>query len=178
MKRDGINPPLKKLFLQPVQSSPPWTYDPPPESPMTPVSSKSETSSTTSASNLFLRPCHICHRRPTARAVLDAYGDCDLCEQRVCYICVRVCEGISCRRRFDKSHGSLPIADTRRNTIFERRRICRYCAMERYDEEGYEKICCLACVSTERIWKMQVKNGHPRSRCATEETIYAKNVVK
>ncbi|MCJ1347983.1 hypothetical protein MMC31_006213 [Peltigera leucophlebia] len=44
-----------------------------------------------------LAPCHICHRRPTAHADLPGYSSCESCERRTCYICMRVCEGESCR---------------------------------------------------------------------------------
>ena len=44
-----------------------------------------------------LAPCHICHRRPTAHKDLRGYSSCESCEQRTCYICLRVCEGESCR---------------------------------------------------------------------------------
>lgn len=44
-----------------------------------------------------LAPCHICHRRPTAHGDLPGYSSCESCERRTCYICMRVCEGESCR---------------------------------------------------------------------------------
>ena len=44
-----------------------------------------------------LAACHVCHRRPSSHAQLPAYSSCELCEQRICYICIRVCEADGCR---------------------------------------------------------------------------------
>ncbi|CRG89912.1 Pc16g00970 [Talaromyces islandicus] len=43
-----------------------------------------------------LRPCHVCHRKPSTKVMLDAYADCELCGQRACYICLRECNSINC----------------------------------------------------------------------------------
>ncbi|TPX16674.1 uncharacterized protein E0L32_003615 [Thyridium curvatum] len=48
-------------------------------------------SSTTSAA--LLRPCHICHRKPTKKSDLDSFADCEGCAQRTCYVCMRKCLG-------------------------------------------------------------------------------------
>ena len=40
-----------------------------------------------------LRPCHICRRRPSDRAQLDRYADCEGCGARTCFVCMRQCEG-------------------------------------------------------------------------------------
>ncbi|PVH88098.1 hypothetical protein DL98DRAFT_648979 [Cadophora sp. DSE1049] len=40
-----------------------------------------------------LSPCHICRRKPTVKSELDAFGDCECCGERTCYICTRKCEG-------------------------------------------------------------------------------------
>ncbi|KAH6717956.1 hypothetical protein BKA61DRAFT_598725 [Leptodontidium sp. MPI-SDFR-AT-0119] len=40
-----------------------------------------------------LSPCHVCRRKPTVRSELDAFGDCECCGERTCYICTRKCEG-------------------------------------------------------------------------------------
>ena len=53
---------------------------------------------------LLLRPCHVCWRRPTTRAVLDGYADCDECGARTCYICLRVCEDMNCKLRIIDIH--------------------------------------------------------------------------
>jgi hypothetical protein len=44
--------------------------------------------------NYDLRPCHICHRKPSAKRELNEYGDCEGCEQRTCYVCIRQCDGL------------------------------------------------------------------------------------
>lgn len=41
-----------------------------------------------------LSPCHICHRKPTVRAELSGFADCEGCGRRTCYICIRECEGL------------------------------------------------------------------------------------
>lgn len=43
--------------------------------------------------NTNLSPCHICHRKPTKRAELDSYADCEGCGERTCYVCIRECLG-------------------------------------------------------------------------------------
>jgi hypothetical protein len=40
-----------------------------------------------------LAPCHICHRRPTKKSHLDSFADCQGCEQRTCFVCLRECHG-------------------------------------------------------------------------------------
>lgn len=49
------------------------------------------TANTSTSTTPSLCPCHICHRRPTTRSLLDAYADCNLCGSRTCYICLREC---------------------------------------------------------------------------------------
>lgn len=44
----------------------------------------------------LLRPCHVCHRKPSTKVMLDAYADCDLCGERACYICLRECSSSNC----------------------------------------------------------------------------------
>lgn len=41
-----------------------------------------------------LRSCHVCWRKPTEKAHLDAYADCEGCGERTCFVCMRVCEGL------------------------------------------------------------------------------------
>ena len=53
-------------------------------------------------SSSLLRPCHVCHRRPTTRALISAFIDCDLCHQRACYVCLRECESDRCNKNGDK----------------------------------------------------------------------------
>ncbi|KAK3953226.1 hypothetical protein QBC32DRAFT_123353 [Pseudoneurospora amorphoporcata] len=37
--------------------------------------------------------CHICCRKPSKKADLDSYADCEGCGQRTCYVCMRQCPG-------------------------------------------------------------------------------------
>lgn len=63
------------------------------------VSPRTTTISTRDASALpvpVLRPCHVCHRKPSTKVMLDAYADCELCGQRACYICLRECNSLNC----------------------------------------------------------------------------------
>lgn len=43
--------------------------------------------------SISLAPCHICRRKPTVRAELDAFADCEGCGERACYVCIRECLG-------------------------------------------------------------------------------------
>lgn len=45
------------------------------------------------AKKIDLRACHICRRRPSDRAQLDQYADCEGCGARTCFVCMRQCEG-------------------------------------------------------------------------------------
>lgn len=102
-----------------------------------------------------LRPCHICHRRPTTREVLDAYADCDRCGERACYICLRECTAADCG-------GATPVAPDamddgpldepmagqayRYGERIKRRRVCAWCAVEGLTDSGVEIVRCLDCV--------------------------------
>ncbi|KAH9909152.1 hypothetical protein F4778DRAFT_215576 [Xylariomycetidae sp. FL2044] len=44
-------------------------------------------------SSALLRPCHICHRKPTKKSDLDSFADCMGCGQRTCFVCIRACQG-------------------------------------------------------------------------------------
>ncbi|KAJ5860673.1 uncharacterized protein N7529_007983 [Penicillium soppii] len=112
-----------------------------------------------SASPSALRPCHICHRRPTTRQVLDAYADCDLCHERACFICLRQCDSASCGGSLS-ALGTLdpePHEDLHPNSTADRvapRKICSGCAVEDVTESGAEIVRCLDCV---RGW--EIPNG-------------------
>ncbi|KAJ5684831.1 uncharacterized protein N7477_001176 [Penicillium maclennaniae] len=100
-----------------------------------------------------LRPCHICHRRPTTRHVLDAYADCDLCGERACFICLRQCDAVDCP-------GTINVPVTAPNgDLFSqeedfdgRRKICSSCAVEGITETGTEIVRCLDCVRGHTPW--------------------------
>lgn len=106
----------------------------------------------TSASSL--RPCHVCHRRPTTREVLDAYADCDLCGQRSCYICLRQCDSPNCCGSAGLGSHLLKDASNRLQEVINGddaedrplRKICSYCAVEGLTEAGTEVVQCLDCV--------------------------------
>lgn len=128
----------------------------PPVSPKTviPISYQGyDGNPSTSASSL--RPCHICHRRPTTREVLDAYADCDLCGQRACYICLRQCDAPDCsgsvdlrgnqvfKDRSDRVQESI---DGHETEARQARKVCSCCAVEGATEMGVEVVRCLDCV--------------------------------
>jgi len=46
-----------------------------------------------SVSTSELSACHICFRKPSVRSDLDSYTNCERCDLRTCYICVRACGG-------------------------------------------------------------------------------------
>ncbi|KAL4867866.1 hypothetical protein BDV12DRAFT_170727 [Aspergillus spectabilis] len=126
----------------------------PPVSPKTSMPKISHQTACTSSS--LLRPCHICHRRPTTKELLEAYADCDLCDQRACYICLRQCDAIDCcgpghqqqdQKTWRDTFDSLPM-NTDRGTLpaMRPRRICSCCAVEGITETGMEVVRCLACI--------------------------------
>lgn len=107
----------------------------------------------TSASSL--RPCHICHRRPTTRELLDAYADCDLCGQRACYICLRQCDAVDCCGSIDLFANNLfrdgsdrlqEGIDGNETGLRQPRKICSSCAVEGVTDMGMEVVRCLDCV--------------------------------
>ncbi|KAL4878247.1 hypothetical protein BJY04DRAFT_196596 [Aspergillus karnatakaensis] len=122
--------------------------------PVSLLAKVSDQASRTSTS--LLSPCHICHRKPTTKELLEAYADCDLCDQRACYICLRQCDAFDCCGPNQESHeqltwanavDSLPM-DTDGDTLPTRRprRICSCCAIEGLTETGSEVVRCLACI--------------------------------
>ncbi|KAL4789204.1 hypothetical protein BDV19DRAFT_36511 [Aspergillus venezuelensis] len=103
------------------------------------------------ASPSLLRACHICHRRPTTKELLEAYADCELCGQRACFVCLRQCDAPGCcgpndqqnRQRWGNTPDSI---DSRDFLGFNSRRICSYCAVEAVTEAGEEAVQCLVCI--------------------------------
>ncbi|KAL4887905.1 hypothetical protein BDV59DRAFT_196905 [Aspergillus ambiguus] len=101
-----------------------------------------------------LRPCHICHRRPTTREVLDAYADCDLCGERSCYICLRQCDDLDCvgsinpivEMTLSTDQPDAPQGSMDDDGARQRRKICSCCAVEGMTEEGIEIVRCLDCM--------------------------------
>ncbi|OQD68744.1 hypothetical protein PENDEC_c031G04353 [Penicillium decumbens] len=113
-----------------------------------PVSSKTLVPvSYPSTSPSALRPCHICHRRPTTRHVLDAYADCDLCAKRACFICLRQCDADTCSGSLNVPLTAPDVDLFSPNGDFDgRRKICSSCAVEGITETGMEIVKCLDCV--------------------------------
>ncbi|KAJ5162482.1 hypothetical protein N7492_007874 [Penicillium capsulatum] len=143
----SLPPPQQSNLLSPnVYASPQDPYSPP-VSPKTIVPL-----SYPSTSPSALRPCHICHRRPTTRQVLDAYADCDLCSQRACFICLRQCDAIDCAGSVKShltDHGQSNLYNpngTLDEETIPRRKICSSCAVEGITETGTETVRCLDCV--------------------------------
>ncbi|KAL4923766.1 uncharacterized protein BDV17DRAFT_276167 [Aspergillus undulatus] len=109
-----------------------------------------------SASPSFLRPCHICHRRPTTKELLEAYADCDLCGQRACFVCLRQCDAANCCSQgthADEGRWKTPLdsfqsgdTDLRALQAIRSRWICSCCAVEGITEAGVEVVQCLACI--------------------------------
>lgn len=118
-----------------------------------------------------LRPCHICHRRPTTREVLDAYASCELCGERACYICLRECSAVDCRGAGSSLSTTIDPLDTsdamsednedlsnggiwkqtdwkypQVGDMGKRRKVCSWCAVEGLTDGGMEVVHCLDCV--------------------------------
>lgn len=119
----------------------------PPVSPKTVVPR-----SCSSASPSVLRPCHICHRRPTTRHVLDAYADCDLCGERACFICLRQCDSFACAGpanaalNADEDLDLASSPEAFHGNTDPRRKICSSCAIEGITETDTEIVRCFDCV--------------------------------
>lgn len=123
-----------------------------------------------------LRPCHVCHRKPSTKVMLDAYADCELCGQRACYICLRECNSINCgnisslpETPNEYHHGDDYGMDIRRDDGYlhtttryqqtpttsnqsnaeRQRKICSCCAVEGLTDTGEEIVWCMSCVQRE-----------------------------
>ncbi|KAL2797501.1 hypothetical protein BJX66DRAFT_94016 [Aspergillus keveii] len=124
----------------------------PPVSPKTIVMQKFPPHNN-SASVPLLHPCHICHRRPTTRELLEAYADCDLCGERACFVCLRQCDAINCcgpgaqEREIENTSNDAQSDIAGSGLQYRRpRRVCSCCAVEGITETGIEVVRCLACV--------------------------------
>lgn len=142
-----------KTVPQPVCLPTNMNISPPPLFPRTLASRPPQQNFCASAS--FLRSCHICHRRPTTRELLEAYADCDLCGQRACFICLRRCDVADCcsragqmnqeieRSSSDDLHSRTSVSIMKDSMS---KRICSCCAVEWITETGMEVVQCLACI--------------------------------
>jgi hypothetical protein len=135
--------------------------DPYDEDAISPRTMSTPTTTTTNTnSKLVLRPCHVCHRKPSTKVMLDAYADCELCGQRACYICLRECNALNCAQRqsqpvvtpdecFDtemRFHED-PANERRRR----QRKVCSLCAIEGLTDTGQEIVWCVDCVRREGV---------------------------
>lgn len=116
--------------------------------------------STNMNSKLVLRPCHVCHRKPSTKIMLDAYADCELCGQRACYICLRECNAVNCAQRqqttsgvecFDTEMGYHDDHDDNPECTGRQRKVCSLCAIEGLTDTGQEIVWCVDCVRREGI---------------------------
>ncbi len=97
-------------------------------------------------SSLLLRPCHICHRRPTTRAVLCGYLDCEDCGKRTCFICMRECENEGCRyAELAEAGAAVNSLEYHQRPHSRLTRICSYCSVETIDSAGQDTVTCLDC---------------------------------
>ena len=163
-------PPQQPSLLSPNAYAPKQDPYSPPVSPKTLVPIQCP-----STSQLALRPCHICHRRPTTRHVLDAYADCNLCGERACYICLRQCDSLTCPGSVHVDLGTPGETDLYSpNEDFDpehpriRRKICSRCAVEGISDSGVEIVRCMDCVQGHATapWPP----GHVTSQWALDET--------
>ncbi|KAL4983616.1 hypothetical protein BDW68DRAFT_168515 [Aspergillus falconensis] len=122
-------------------------------SPRTQIPSAPQQNPCTSPS--FLRPCHICHRRPTTRELVQAYADCELCGQRACFICLRRCDAVNCWGRGSQEEQQLwgatassPPPDKSMGVLQDSlsRIVCSSCTVEGVTDTGMEVVRCLACI--------------------------------
>lgn len=119
----------------------------PPVSPKTIPPTSYQQPQTLFASASCLRPCHICHRRPTTREYVDAYADCELCGRRSCYICLRHCDSVDCSGLLrTPTSGCQERPDDDEWQAERARKVCSACAVEGVTESGKEVIRCLECV--------------------------------
>jgi hypothetical protein len=96
-------------------------------------------------SSLLLRPCHICHRRPTTRALLGGWIDCEDCEKRTCFICMRECENEQCSfAAREENYFRVEDQEYHQRPQSRRRRICSSCAVENIFD-GYDTVTCQDC---------------------------------
>ena len=68
-----------------------------------------------------IQACHICSRRPSTIQDLPAYSDCETCNKRICFVCVRTCKGPRCQ---SAERVALGLPDMRG------KRVCSSCCVE------------------------------------------------
>ena len=100
----------------------------------------SELSSFASLASPTTTACHICKRRPSTRQDIPSYLDCEVCELRTCYVCVRTCEGPLCQSTV--KHQPHPGMDSMEEEQPTGKRICARCCIE-VGSEG--RVWCVSC---------------------------------
>lgn len=109
-----------------------------PTSRLRPLPARSFSESSIAALTPNLYPCHLCHRRPTTLQDLPAYANCENCQLRTCFICMRTCDGPRCQQ-----HNSFHETSTSNTLDTARgRNICGKCCIE-VGVEG--RVWCLVC---------------------------------
>lgn len=137
------------------------TYD---EDAISPRTMPPTATNTDTNSKLVLRPCHVCHRKPSTKIMLDAYADCELCGQRACYICLRECNALNCAQQrqpttTSSGGGGVECFDTEmgyhddHHPDYKRsqRKVCSLCAIEGLTDTGQEIVWCVDCVRREGV---------------------------
>jgi hypothetical protein len=129
--------------------------DPYEDDAISPRTMPSTATTTNTSSKLVLRPCHVCHRKPSTKVMLDAYADCELCGQRACYICLRECNALNCAQR--QTPGGVECFDTDmgypEDPVYRgrQRKVCSLCAIEGLTDTGQEFVWCVDCVRREGV---------------------------
>ena len=88
-------------------------------------------------SKIDLSPCYICHRKPSELRHLDAYADCENCQRRVCFICIRQCEGFGSNMEEELLSGKTWVRTE------HKAKVCSRCCVERGSEGD---VWCLGCL--------------------------------
>ncbi|MCJ1315429.1 hypothetical protein MMC15_000748 [Xylographa vitiligo] len=85
-----------------------------------------------------LHACHMCNRGPKVLQDLPGFADCESCQQRTCYVCMRICDGPRCQLLNPPRVPSTPSAIM----STDGRHVCRKCCLE-IGAEG--RVWCLVC---------------------------------
>jgi len=103
-----------------------------------PVPARSYSDTNIGAPKPNLHACHMCNRGPKVLQDLPGYADCESCQQRTCYVCMRTCDGPRCQALNPPQLPPTP------STIIktEGRHVCRKCCLE-IGVEG--RVWCLVC---------------------------------
>ena len=101
---------------------------------------------------LEIGACHICRRKPTDKNELQFYVDCERCQERTCWICIRQCDGIGYHHRDHTTESPLQLVLLPSKTCgvesFSRHDsvICSRCCVEK-GAEG--EVWCFGCLEAQ-----------------------------